>query len=161
NPSAPESTAAPSSAAVGSGVDPDDLAATLRVLRTIHELDEAHPDFVAVRRATGRMFKAVKHHRRGVKRAAIQDNDKASVAGTATGAPDRIDDETRGLALTSGVEAPTAGTLMKARPCYICKQRYTLVDAFYHQLCPACAAMSHAKRGARTDLTGKRALLTG
>ena len=74
---------------------------------------------------------------------------------------DRIDDETRGLALTSGVEAPTAGTLMKARPCYICKQRYTLVDAFYHQLCPACAAMSHRKRGARTDLAGKRALLTG
>lgn len=160
-PSAPEPISAPSSAAVGSGVDADDLAATLRVLRIIHELDEAHPDFVAVRQATSRMFKAVKHHRRGVRRAAIQDNDKAIVAGTATGAPDRIDDETRGLALTSGVEAPTAGTLMKARPCYICKQRYTLVDAFYHQLCPACAAMSHIKRGARTDLVGKRALLTG
>ena len=36
-----------------------------------------------------------------------------------------------------------------------------MVDAFYHQLCPDCAAMSHAKRDARTDLTGKRALLTG
>ncbi|HSN43620.1 MAG TPA: SDR family NAD(P)-dependent oxidoreductase [Propionibacteriaceae bacterium] len=161
NPSAPEPIPAPSSAAVGSGVDADDLAVTLRVLRIIHELDEAHPDFVAVRQATSRMFKAVKLHRRGVRRAAIQDIDKAIVAGTATGAPDRIDDETRGLALTSGVEAPTAGTLMKARPCYICKQRYTLVDAFYHQLCPACAAMSHTKRGARTDLIGKRALLTG
>lgn len=161
NSSAPEPTAAPATPSAGRGVDADDLAATLRVLGTIHELDEAHPDFVAVRRATSRMFKSVKRHRRGVRRAAIQDNDKAIVAGTATGAPDRIDDETRGLALTSGVEAPTAGTLMKARPCYICKQRYTLVDAFYHQLCPACAAMSHSKRAARTDLTGKRALLTG
>jgi NAD(P)-dependent dehydrogenase (short-subunit alcohol dehydrogenase family) len=43
----------------------------------------------------------------------------------------------------------------------MCKQRYTEVDAFYHQLCPRCAALSHAKREARTDLTGRRALLTG
>src|SRR5699024_2646726 len=57
--------------------------------------------------------------------------------------------------------APAAGAPVTARPCHICKQRYTLVAAFYHPLCPACAAMSHAKRGARTDLTGKRALLTG
>src|SRR5699024_9697660 len=57
--------------------------------------------------------------------------------------------------------APAAGAPVTARPCHICKQRYTLVAAFYHPLCPACAAMSHAKRGARTDLTGRRALLTG
>ena len=48
-----------------------------------------------------------------------------------------------------------------ARPCYICKQKYTVVDAFYHQLCPDCAALNRSKRDARTDLTGKRALLTG
>jgi NAD(P)-dependent dehydrogenase (short-subunit alcohol dehydrogenase family) len=51
--------------------------------------------------------------------------------------------------------------LQKSRPCYICKQHYTRVDAFYHQLCPDCAAFSHSKRDARTDLSGKRALLTG
>ncbi|MFL6157235.1 MAG: SDR family NAD(P)-dependent oxidoreductase, partial [Marmoricola sp.] len=33
--------------------------------------------------------------------------------------------------------------------------------AFYHWLCPSCAAFSHSKRDQRTDLTGKRALLTG
>ncbi len=31
---------------------------------------------------------------------------------------------------------PFAGELIKARACYICKEDYTLVDAFYHQLCP-------------------------
>ena len=36
-----------------------------------------------------------------------------------------------------------------------------MVDAFYHQLCPDCAALNRAKRDARTDLTGRRALLTG
>jgi NAD(P)-dependent dehydrogenase (short-subunit alcohol dehydrogenase family) len=35
------------------------------------------------------------------------------------------------------------------------------VDAFYHQLCQACAHENRAKREARTDLSGKRALLTG
>jgi hypothetical protein len=43
----------------------------------------------------------------------------------------------------------------------MCKNHYTMVDAFYHQLCPECAALSHAKRDARTDLTGRSALLTG
>ena len=55
----------------------------------------------------------------------------------------------------------TAGTLLQPRACYICKRRYTEVDAFYHQLCPDCAALNHSKRDARTDLSGRRALLTG
>jgi NAD(P)-dependent dehydrogenase (short-subunit alcohol dehydrogenase family) len=55
----------------------------------------------------------------------------------------------------------SAGTLLRARACYVCKQRYVDVDAFYHQLCSACAARNHERRTARTDLTGRRALLTG
>ena len=43
----------------------------------------------------------------------------------------------------------------------MCKQRYVEVDAFYHQLCPSCAAFNRARRDARTDLRGKAALLTG
>ena len=142
-------------------ITPDDLAVALRVLDEIAGMDEDHPDFIAVRRATARMFKAVKKHRRLELRAAIADADKAVIAATATGAPDRIDDETRGIPIASRTTAPVAGTLLKARACYICKQHYTLVDAFYHQLCPECALLNHAKRDARTDLTGKRALLTG
>jgi NAD(P)-dependent dehydrogenase (short-subunit alcohol dehydrogenase family) len=142
-------------------IDPGDLAATLRVLETLHELDEEHPDFITVRRATAHMFKSVKQSRRKAIRDAVAENDRAVVAATATGAPDRIDDETRGVDLSTSVTGATAGTLLKSRACYICKQQYTRVDAFYHQLCPDCAAFSHAKRNARTDLTGKRALLTG
>jgi NAD(P)-dependent dehydrogenase (short-subunit alcohol dehydrogenase family) len=143
------------------GIDADDLATTLRVLAQLHEIDPEHPDFIAVRRATAAMFKDVKRARRLELRARIQEADKAVVAATATGAPDRIDDETRGIPISSSTTAAIAGVLKKARACYICKQDYTIVDAFYHQLCPDCAAMSHAKRDARTDLTGKRALLTG
>ncbi len=142
-------------------IDPGDLATTLRVLAGLRDLDETHPDFIAVRQATSHMFKAVKQERRRDKRSAIAQADRAVVAATATGASDRIDDETRGISLTATAQAATAGTLLKARACYICKQKYTVVDAFYHQLCPDCAATSHAKREARTDLRGRRALLTG
>jgi len=144
-----------------SGIDPSELEVTLRVLASMAELDQEHPDFVTVRQATAKMFKAVKKERRLEKRAGIADADRSVIAATATGAPDRIDDETRGIPIATRLETPTAGELIKPRACYICKKPYTTVDAFYHQLCPDCAAMSHAKRDARTDLTGKRALLTG
>ena len=162
-PSQPDSPAEfpAESATPDAAIDPADLAVTLRVLESMAAIDEEHPDFITVRRATAKMFKSVKKERRLDKRATIADADRAVVAATATGAPDRIDDETRGVPISASTTAPTAGTLIKPRNCYICKQSYTQVDAFYHQLCPDCAATSHAKRDARTDLTGKRALLTG
>jgi len=81
---------------VFSGIDPEKLAVTLEVLGALNQLDEDHPDFVTVRRATAQMFKSVKKARRLVLRAQVADADREVVAATATGAPDRIDDETRG-----------------------------------------------------------------
>ena len=144
-----------------SGVDPADLEICLRVLGQMHEVPEDHPDHVSVRRATARMFKSVKKHRRTEKRTAIADADRSVIAATATGSPNRIDDETQGIPLISNTAGALAGTLLTARACYICKQKYQQVDAFYHQLCPSCAALNRARRDARTDLTSRRALLTG
>jgi len=143
------------------GIDPADLQTCLRVLAELDELPVEHPDSVAIRRATAAVFKTVKLRRRAERRAAILANDAAVTAATATGAPGRIDDETRGLPLAPGAGAGGAGMLLQARGCYVCKARYHEVDAFYHQLCPVCAARNRARRDARTDLTGRRALLTG
>ncbi|MGA7204702.1 MAG: short-chain dehydrogenase, partial [Specibacter sp.] len=140
---------------------PEEIQNCIKVLENIHFYDEENPDYVNVRRATGKMFKAVKRYRRNVKRDTINDADRAVIAKTATAAPDRIDDETRGNKLKASTTGKVAGTLQRSRPCYICKQHYTQVDAFYHQLCPECAAFNHSKRDAHTDLSGKRALLTG
>ncbi len=137
------------------------LETCLRVLSEVESLPPEHPDAVTVRRATAGVFKAVKQARRHAKRDAVAAADRAVIAATATGAAGRIDDETRGLPLVSNVAGAIAGTLLRSRPCYACKNHYTVVDAFYHQLCPDCAAFNRAKREARTDLTGRRALLTG
>ena len=143
------------------GIDPRRLALCLEVLAEVETLPPEHPDAVQVRRATAAIFKTVKEQRRRERRDAILEADRAVTEATATGAPDRIDDETRGIPLSARTEAPTAGFLRQPRGCYICKQRYRQVDAFYHQLCPTCAALNHSRRDARTDLTGRRALLTG
>jgi len=144
-----------------SGIDPADLETCLRVLAELDGLAVEHPDAVAARRATAALFKTVKLRRRAQRRAAILARDGAVTAATATGAPGRIDDETRGVALTATATATSAGTLLRPRGCYVCKRRYHEVDAFYHQLCRACATRNRERRDARTDLRDRRALLTG
>ena len=139
----------------------EELAVALKVLGEAKYLGEDDEAYVALRRACGSFYKDVKKERRRAKRALIADADRAVVESTATGSARRIDDETAGIPLVSAAQGASAGELLVPRSCYICKQKYTVVDAFYHQLCPECAAMSHAKRDARTDLTGRRALLTG
>ena len=108
----------------------EDIQACLKVLDSIHAYDEEHPDYVSVRRATGKMFKAVKRHRRVTKKDLIAEADRAVISQTATAAPDRIDDETRGNKLAPSATGEIAGHLIKSRPCYVCKQHFTQVDAF-------------------------------
>lgn len=138
-----------------------ELATALKVLGEAQFLGDDDEAYVALRRACGKFYKDVKKQRRKARRDAMNEADRDVVSLTATGSPQRIDDETAGIPLVSNTKGATAGVLQVARGCYICKTKYTVVDAFYHQLCPDCAAMSHAKRDARTDLTGRRALLTG
>ena len=122
-----------------------------------------HPDAVAVRRATGRLYKVVRKRRkreRQQRRARGRRAPCSRSTATAAPGPDRRRDA--GPAAAPRPRAARApGTLLRSRACYICKEHYTQVDAFYHQLCPDCAALNHAQREARTDLTGRRALLTG
>ncbi|UYP20865.1 SDR family NAD(P)-dependent oxidoreductase [Rhodococcus sp. Z13] len=142
-------------------IDPDDLATCLRVLDQAAGLDADHPDAITVQRAVGHMFKKFKRLRRNEARKQRVAADREVLSATATASPTRIDDETAGLPLVSTVRGASAGTLLRPRHCYVCKDKYTQVDAFYHQLCPSCAEENHAKRDARADLRGKRALLTG
>jgi len=146
---------------VRDGIDPEELEVCLRVIAELDELSVDHPDAIVVQQAVARLFKTVKRRRKLERREAVLENDRAVTAATATAAPGRIDDETRGLPLSSTTKGALAGRLIQARACYVCKERYHDVDAFYHQLCPGCAAFNHERREARTDLSGRRALLTG
>ncbi|MGB3675025.1 MAG: hypothetical protein WA988_11330, partial [Candidatus Nanopelagicales bacterium] len=143
------------------GIDPDDLATCLRVFEQLNDLPVEHPDAIAIQRATAGLFQTVRKRRRVERREEVKANDDAVIAATATGSPERIDDETQGLPIVSKTQGASAGTLLRPQAGYICKERYTVVDAFYHQMCPTCAAENRSRRDASTDLTGRRALLTG
>ncbi|MDX6534157.1 MAG: hypothetical protein QOF68_1901, partial [Gaiellales bacterium] len=106
-------------------IDRADLETCLAVLARVEQFPVEHPDAAAVRQATAKMFKAVKELRRAERRAAVAAADRAVLASTATAAPGRIDDETSGIELTSRAAGATAGTLIRPRPCYQCKRKYT------------------------------------
>ncbi|CAM5658275.1 hypothetical protein SCALM49S_09690 [Streptomyces californicus] len=145
----------------GPGIDPERLAVCLSVLDELDRIEVDHPDAILVRRATAGIYRTVKQRRRQERRAAKTAHDRAVTEATATGSAERIDDETQGVLPSSSAEAEIAGILQRPRSCYICKTRYVEVDAFYHQLCRTCAKDNRDRRDARTDLTGRRALLTG
>jgi len=73
----------------------------------------------------------------------------AGEPGLTTGAPD---------AALPPVDVPL---LRVARDCYVCKQEFRQVHPEYHQMCPPCAEENLTHRYARTDLSGRRAVITG
>jgi NAD(P)-dependent dehydrogenase (short-subunit alcohol dehydrogenase family) len=83
--------------------------------------------------------------------------DAALIASTVMGADSRRED----APLSVPEDMAPAGVFIRSRNCYVCKGSYTRVDAFYHRLCPDCAAENLTRREARADLRGRRALLTG
>ncbi len=52
-------------------------------------------------------------------------------------------------------------TLHAARICYVCKQPYQQLHAFYDQLCPTCGDFNFSRRQPTHDLRGRTALVTG
>ncbi|HMB79498.1 MAG TPA: SDR family oxidoreductase, partial [Vicinamibacterales bacterium] len=55
---------------------------------------------------------------------------------------------------------PEPGT-QNPRACYVCKNPYSQIHAFYDQLCPVCANVNFVARTELADLRGRVALLTG
>jgi len=58
-------------------------------------------------------------------------------------------------------ESTSIRTLNQPKACYTCKEPFTEVHFFYHQLCPECAAYNYSMRTLRADLNGRVALVTG
>jgi NAD(P)-dependent dehydrogenase (short-subunit alcohol dehydrogenase family) len=94
--------------------------------------------------------------RRRTRAAAQAEADARLDAATAMGALDRRED-----APIEHSAPEVAGTYAAPRSCYVCKEPYRQAQAFYHWLCPGCAAENAERRAAAAELSGRRALLTG
>ncbi|MEV4922930.1 SDR family NAD(P)-dependent oxidoreductase [Streptomyces roseoverticillatus] len=136
------------------GITEDELAAFDRTVGKLRQLPADDPVRLRAERVASSFAREGRHHRRKARRGEQSAADAVVAAATATGALDRRED--------APLTAPgSPGTYGRPRRCYVCKSPYSRADAFYHLLCPACAAENTRRRGLSTDLTGRLALLTG
>ena len=137
-------------------VTDDELAAFHRTVAKLRALPADDPVRLRAEQVAASFARDGRQRRRKARnreRAAVQ---AAVAASTVMGSPTRREDAP--LAVPSSAEP---GVFPRPRRCYVCKELYRQADAFYHMLCPRCAAENSARRDLSTDLTGRRALLTG
>ncbi|WP_433466297.1 SDR family NAD(P)-dependent oxidoreductase [Spirillospora sp. CA-128828] len=141
----------------------DDVRTCLRVLAELAEAPDGDPDLERVRTAVGTFVKRTRERERAAARKRRAAADAEVLAGTATGAADRVEgapvEPPREIVRSSvqGARTPLGGLVS----CYVCKAHFREADAFYHRLCPPCAEEHHRRRAARADLAGRRAIVTG
>ncbi|MEV7012618.1 SDR family oxidoreductase [Streptosporangium sp. NPDC051022] len=133
-----------------------DVSAVLRRLGEARELPLDDPDRLRLEHAALALVRDGQRRRRRDREREKTRADAAVLAATAMGSPGRIAD-----AVVEEPGVATVGTLGRRRICYVCKAAYRTVNGLYHLLCPSCASSGTARRTARTDLTRRRALVTG
>lgn len=139
---------------MGDVIDEDELASFHRMVGRLRELPVDDPVRLRAEQVAASFARDGRLRRRKARGAETAAADAGTMAATATGAPDRREDAPLAV-------AGDAGVFRKPRPCYVCKSSYRQVDAFYHRLCPRCAADNTTRRALTTDLDGRRVLLTG
>lgn len=173
--------------AEGTPMDSELIQTCLDLLHQAQQLPVDDARRRLLEQAAGAFVRDGRHRRRAQARADRAAADAKLLAATATGAPDRTMDAALPTNTRSGQRLtvrdyiqlqPSPGTkrqspdstpdngeplklLNRPQRCYVCKSHYRQVHHFYHRLCPRCADENFTRRTARTDLTGRRALLTG
>ncbi|MER5424328.1 SDR family oxidoreductase [Streptosporangium roseum] len=138
-------------------MDGESVSAVLRALGEARRLPLDDPARLRIEHVALALIRDGRQRRKRDRKRASAEADAAVLAATAMGGADRVIDAP--VAEKPGGEP--GGKLRRARICYVCKSRFTQVDGLYHLLCPSCAASNAARRTARADLSGRRALVTG
>ncbi|MER6998151.1 SDR family oxidoreductase [Streptomyces sp. NPDC000410] len=134
----------------------EELAAFDRIVGKLRALPVDDPVRLRAEQVAGSFARDGRIRRRKSRGDARSEADAAVVAATATGGLARREDAPLGAD-----DNGQGGLLTRPRRCYVCKTHYRRADSFYHALCPECAADNTTRRALSTDLTGRRALLTG
>jgi NAD(P)-dependent dehydrogenase (short-subunit alcohol dehydrogenase family) len=135
-------------------VTESELAVFHQVVGKLRTLPVDHPVRLRAEQVAASFARDGRLRRRKARGAEASAADARTMAATATGAVDRREDAPL-------AESGDRGVFRRPRSCYVCKSPYRHVDAFYHRLCPSCAADNTTRRNLSTDLSGRRVLLTG
>ncbi|MFB9210079.1 SDR family NAD(P)-dependent oxidoreductase [Nonomuraea spiralis] len=162
----------------GSGPSPDqaDVETCLRVMAQARAMDPADPRWAAVHEAAAHLYRAGKKTRKASRHTERRRRDREATAATARYreqdpapalVPPGASTELQGQAGSAEPEPPGERPVPARRPlvgtrrCYVCKSAYGQVHPEYHLLCLDCAEENMARRHARCDLRGRRAIVTG
>jgi NAD(P)-dependent dehydrogenase (short-subunit alcohol dehydrogenase family) len=136
----------------------EELATTLRVLQSLADDPsqiDGHPRFKSL------VAKIRKEAKRGQRQArheqAQAERHRARLQTGLVHSQQPAPQEAPALLPPPGAPA----TMPRPQTCYVCRQPYHELHAFYHALCPGCAAKNFARREPRVDLRGRVALVTG
>ena len=121
----------------------EELAAFHRTVGRLRELPVDDPVRLRAEQVAASFARDGRLRRRRTRGAELSAADADAMAATATGARNRREDAPLAVPGSSGV-------FRKPRSCYVCKSPYRQVDAFYHRLCPDCAADNTARRALGT-----------
>jgi len=137
-----------------------DIDTCLRILAQAKEAAPEDPRWARVHDAAAQVYRAGKKSRKAARYADRRQHDLELLSDAV-----RYQDQDPSPESASA-ELPSAAPeqerrLIGARRCYVCKAAYRDVHPDYHLLCPDCAALNAARRHARCDLRGRRALVTG
>ncbi len=130
-----------------------DLDTCLKVLQIIANDPSAIDEHCRLKSLIAKIHRKGKASMRQKRRQQRIDSDRQKIANT------QILSKRRGAELTCDDHSKIA--LERSRTCYICKEPFTDLHFFYHQLCPKCAAVNWSKRQQRSELFGRTALVTG
>ncbi|MET0425168.1 MAG: SDR family oxidoreductase [Actinoplanes sp.] len=133
-----------------------DITSCLAVLARLADDDLDPADRQTLERAVTAAARGIKRRAKARRNAETKSADRALLA-TAT----RFHTENPDPTPEEEPSSVRVGALRRSRTCYVCKTPYREVDGDYHQMCPACANDNRARRTARTDLTGRTAIVTG
>lgn len=135
------------------------------ILQGLADHPELAEEEVRLRSLIAKINRTARKQNRAQKKEAIREEDAAKIAGSALF---QLNDERKS---TQEKQLPAASPetqwkpktirLTQAKSCYICKAPFRQLHAFYHQLCPDCAAENFARRSEQADMTGRIALVTG
>jgi NAD(P)-dependent dehydrogenase (short-subunit alcohol dehydrogenase family) len=134
-----------------------DIDTCLRVLAEAGKTDPGDPRWARVHQAAAQVYRAGRKARKAARHASRQRHDRELLAGSAR----YREQEPPPVPATPGVPLTPDRRLLGARRCYVCKSEYRDVHPDYHLLCPDCAGREAARRHARCDLRGRRAIVTG
>ncbi|MEO3830225.1 SDR family NAD(P)-dependent oxidoreductase [Actinomadura sp. B10D3] len=160
----------------GAGPDRIEIETCLRIMAQAREADPADPRWESVREAAAQLYRAGKKARKAARHADRRRRDHEATAATARYREQDPSPASVRPAISTGRPDPAGASeadpsigrsdqagrlLVGTRRCYVCKSVYRQVHQEYHLLCPECAEENLARRHARCDLRGRRAVVTG